>query len=245
MLTLLELQQLDIKIASLKQNEAELPKQKEKYSIHRERLNAELKASEQKCKRLQLEQRECTAEIEQRQAQILKYEGQLYSIKKNEEYKALLYEIELLKKQIAVKEERIIALMCEYDESKAAYEADKERIEEERRSIEHECSKIDQELHELSEERKALVRSRPPLAAKVEHALLAKYERIRKVRMPAAVPLNNDACGGCFMAVRPQIVNEIMANNKMHTCQHCGRILYYPPNIESSKHPEATLSTSD
>ena len=234
MLDLLELQNLDMKIAEHKAREKELPKQKDKFSIHRKRLDEELKNSEERCKSIQLKQRECTGEIEQRQAQIQKYEGQLYSIKKNEEYKALLHEMELLKKQIAIKEERIIALMLEYDEAKAALEADRERIQAEIKKIDAECAVIDNNLKELTAERKELEKTRAPKAAKVGPELLARYERIRKVRTPAVVPLKEETCGGCFMAVRPQIVNEILANDKIHACQHCGRLLYHLSNIDDA-----------
>ncbi|HOC69361.1 MAG: putative zinc ribbon domain protein [Candidatus Hydrogenedentes bacterium ADurb.Bin101] len=234
MQALLELQELDRKIAVCKAEEKELPKQKDKYAIHRKRLTAELKESEDKCKQIQQKQRECAGDIEQRQEQLKKYDTQLYSIRKNEEYKALLHEMELMKKQIAIKEERIIALMLEYDEAKAALQADKERIEGEVKKIEQECKVIDDKLHVLISERKELEKSRGPMAAKVPHDLLSRYERVRKVRTPAVVPLNDETCGGCFMAVRPQIVNEILANDKIHACQHCGRLLYHVTNLETS-----------
>lgn len=243
MIELLKLQKLDMKIAALKKSEKELPQEKDKFKIHRERLALELKQSEERCKKLLLEQRECAGDIEQRQAQIVKYNGQLYSIKKNEEYKALLYEIDLLKKQIAVKEERILALMIEHDEATVALEADKERIQREQNEIDAACGEIDNELQLLVAERKKLVKSRPPLAEKVNKSLLSRYERIRKVRTPAVVPLNEEVCGGCFMAVRPQIVNEIMANEKIHACQHCGRLLYFPGNIAGSDSLSAAEDT--
>jgi uncharacterized protein len=242
LLALLELQRLDIKIAEIKEREKELPKKKDKYAIHRQRLDAELKASEEKCKSILIKQRECSGEIEQRQAQLLKYEGQLYSIKKNEEYKALLHEMELLKKQIAIKEERIISLMCEQDEAKATLEADRERIKGELEKIDAECAVIDDELKQLTAERKELEKSRGPKAGKVESGLLVRYERIRKVRTAAVVPLNDETCGGCFMAVRPQIVNEILANDKIHACQHCGRLLYHPIHLNESSADEVAES---
>ncbi len=231
MIELLRLQKLDMQIATLKAAEIELPNQKNKYAIRRERLAAEVKNSEERCKRLLVEQREIASDIEMRQAQMAKYNEQLFAVKKNEEYKALLYEIDLIKKQIAVKEERAIALMIEHDDAKAAFEADKERIQGELDAIDAECAKIDKELEALIAERKALIKSRPPIAEKVDKGLLARYERVRKVRTPAVVPLNEEVCGGCFMTVRPQIVNEIMANEKIHACQHCGRLLYYLGNI--------------
>jgi len=121
-------------------------------------------------------------------------------------------------------------------------DADRERIQGELNAIAAECARIDEELLELTSERKALVKSRPPLAHKVAKDLLAHYERVRKVRTPAVVPLKDETCGGCFMVVRPQIVNEIMANDKVHACQHCGRLLYYPGNITG--HDEASVAES-
>ena len=148
--------------------------------------------------------------------------------------------MELLKKQIAVKEERILALMIEHDEATVALAADKERIQGELKVIDAACAKIDAELHVLTSERKALIKSRPPIAEKVNKGLLNRYERIRKARTPAVVPLNEEVCGGCFMSVRPQVVNEIMANDKVHTCQHCGRLLYFPGNLPQNQ-PAASI----
>lgn len=239
--TILELQRLDMEIAALKARETEIPKQKERYAIHRTRLATELEQSEARSKRLVLEQRECEREIEQRQAQVAKYEGQLYSIKKNEEYKALLHEIDLVKKQISLKEERIIGLMLEQDAAKEALVADRERIRKEREGIDAECAEIDQEYEKVKAESKALETSRPPMVHEAERDLLSRYDRLRKkVPMPVIVPLEGEVCGGCRMTVRPQIVNEIMANETYHSCHHCGRLLFYPANI-TRQEPVAVL----
>ncbi len=230
MRTLLELQQLDLKIQEFKKREQEIPRQKETYSIQHKRLDAELKESEDRVKRLKLEQRDCEGEIEQKNTQIRKFESQLMSVKKNEEYKALLHEIDLLKKQIGLKEERIIAVMMEIDDAQVKLNEDKRRIQGEIRKLDEECARIDAELGEAVRERKEHEGRRHPLAEKVETVLLHKYERIRKSRTPAVVPLSENACGGCFVTVRPQVINEIMAK-EYHTCSHCGRLLYWAPGL--------------
>ncbi len=234
---LLELQQLDMKIGGLKQREQEIPRQKESFNIQRKRLETELKESEERVKKLKLEQRECEGEIDQKNAHIKKFEGQLLVVKKNEEYKALLHEIDLQKKQISLKEERILAIMDDIDHAQMKLQEDKKRIAEEIRKLDEECTRIDAELAGAVKDRKAQESTRSPLAAQVDAPLLARYERVRKVRTPAVVPLvetnkQAEACGGCYMTVRPQIVNEIMANKEFHSCGHCARILYYPGNIE-------------
>lgn len=233
MKTLLQLQELDLKIEALKAREAEIPKQKEKFEIHRKRLAAELHESEERCKSLALEQRECEVDIQQKDAQIKKYDGQLLSVKKNEEYQALLHEMDSLRRQIALKEERVISLMLEMDDAKAHLEEDKERIKTEVLGIEAECRKVDEELAEAIAQRKDLEAQRTPLLSAIAPVLLSRYERIRKSKKQGAavVPLRGESCSGCNMRVTAQNINEIMAGDKIHTCHHCGRLLFFPDNF--------------
>jgi predicted nucleic acid-binding Zn-ribbon protein len=201
-------------------------------------METELKESEDRVKKLRLEQRDCEGEIDQKNTHIRKFEGQLLVVKKNEEYKALLHEIDLLKKQISLKEERILAIMDDIEHAQMKFQEDKKRIAEEIHKLDEECARIDAELATAVKERKVQESARGPLAAQVNAALLARYERVRKVRTPAVVPLietnkQAEACGGCYMTVRPQIVNEIMAAKEYHSCGHCARILYYPGNIDA------------
>jgi predicted nucleic acid-binding Zn-ribbon protein len=235
---LLKLQALDTKIADCMQKEKDLPRQKDRFAIQRKRLDEEMAQSEERCKKVEVEQRECAQDIEQRQEKILKYEGQLVDIKKNEEYKAVLHEIDLLKKQIGIREERSIALLYEQEETQAQLEEDKSRINEEIARVEAECAAVDRELAEMVAHREALQATRPDHRSQVDDELLRMYERIRKARIPAVVPLNEESCGGCFMTIRPQIVNEIIGNERVHCCQHCNRLLYYPGNVNF---PEAEV----
>ncbi len=236
MKSLLKLQSLDLQIEKLRLRETEIPKQKSKYDIHKKRLEDELKSSENRHKSLMLEQRECEGDIAGKQADIKKKENQLLAVKKNEEYQALLHEMEMHKKQIAIKEERIIAIMMELDEAKSCLEEDKKRIGAEQEEITAECSKIDGELAVAVSERKALEGQRGPLIAEIDASMLSKYERIRKAKKtgPALVPLQGESCSGCFMTITAQHVNEILAGDKFMPCNHCGRLVYYAPKFDSA-----------
>jgi len=233
---LLQLQELDLRIEALKAREIEIPKQKNKFDIHRKRLADEIAGREKICKALALEQRECEGEIEQKQAQIRKYDQQLLAVKKNEEYQALLHEIDMLKKHIGLKEERIIAIMVELDEAKARLEEDKKRIKAELEDIDRQCAAIDEELAEAIRERQELERECAPLAGQVPPDLLNKYKRIRanKKTGPAVVALVNETCTGCHMRVTPQIANEVLGNLRQHTCAYCGRLLYHQDNFQQN-----------
>ena len=39
------------------------------------------------------------------------------------------------------------------------------------------------------------------------------------------VPVERDACGGCFNAIPPQRQSEIRQRKKIIVCENCGRIL--------------------
>ncbi|MBO9573182.1 MAG: hypothetical protein J7497_13405, partial [Chitinophagaceae bacterium] len=62
---------------------------------------------------------------------------------------------------------------------------------------------------------------------KVEERLLNSYDRIRKNYRNglAVVPVERDACGGCFNAIPPQRQSEIKQRKKIIVCENCGRIL--------------------
>lgn len=234
MKNLLDLQELDMQIGKCMRREAEIPTQKNKFDIHRKRLGAELEERESTYTNLELEQRTCEGDIEENLAHVIKYNQQLNVIKKNEEYQALLHEIDILKKKNGVHEERILAILIELDEAKIRLEEDRKRIAEEMKNIDSQCGEIDDELAEAVRHRETLETQREPLAAKVDGTLLQRYQRIKNSRKsgPALVPLNGEACGGCHMHERAQIVNEVIAGENIHTCQHCGRLLYYPANFE-------------
>ncbi len=239
--TLLRLQDLDLKIEACKAREAEIPNQKKKFDIQGERLHAELEERKKACTDLELEQRECESAIEQRNAQIAKYNGQLNTVKKNEGYQALLHEIDLQNKQIGIREERIIAILVELDEAKARVEEDSKRIDDELNKIDRQRGEIDTELEDAIRHREELEALEAPLEKKADPYLLKQYKRIRSSLKsgPALVPLQDEVCGGCNMLMLPQAVNEVLAGLTMYPCRHCGRLVYSAEHANFESNAEA------
>ena len=120
--------------------------------------------------------------------------------------------------------------------AKARLDEDKKRIQGEQDEIDRECTVIDAELEEAVKHRNELEKDRQPLIDKVPGDLMKRYTRIRKNLRSGSVlaPLKGEACGGCHMHIMAQVVNEVMnpESTKIHGCQHCGRLLFHPPNFE-------------
>ncbi|MGC9055217.1 MAG: zinc ribbon domain-containing protein, partial [Candidatus Hydrogenedens sp.] len=209
----------------------------EKLQIQEKKLKQEIEDNEKTHKKLILDQRECERQITQLQEQIKKYNNQLQGVKKNEEYQALLKEIDDIKKQIGLKEEEQIKIMLQMDEANLFFLEAKKRIETEIQQLKKQEEKIDKELQEVIQERKELEQKKLEAQKSVNPELLSHYLRVKQRRKtgPVVVPLKDEICSGCYMQILPQVVNEIMASEKIHTCRHCGRILYYPNLLDEQE----------
>ncbi len=237
--SLLRLQEVDLNIERLKIEEREKPRKKEQLLLQEKQLQKEIEEHEANFKKLQLEQREKEKEIAYLQEQIKKLDGQLMSVKKNEEYRAMLKEIDNLKRQISLKEEELLKIMYQIDESNYFFLESKKRIEQDIKKLKEQEKAIDEEIERIKKEREEWENRRGSVVNEVDSEYLEKYERIKKKvkNGPVVVPLDlsSDVCTGCYMKQLPQVVNEILGGEKIHTCRHCGRILYYNNSLEEKE----------
>ena len=71
----------------------------------------------------------------------------------------------------------------------------------------------------------------------IEDRLLTAYKRIRSNARNglAVVPVQRDACGGCFNQIPPQRQLDIKSRKKIIVCEYCGRILVDDEIIKETK----------
>jgi predicted nucleic acid-binding Zn-ribbon protein len=80
---------------------------------------------------------------------------------------------------------------------------------------------------EIAAQRERALAERDEAAGRVNAALLARYERIRRGKAPIALyPLHGDACGHCFTAVPTQRRALIQRGASIEGCEACGVLLY-------------------
>jgi len=166
-----------------------------------------------------------------KEANVRKFQMQMYQVKTNKEYTVLQHEIEGLKADNSVLEEEILKLMEEADQRKADVVAAQKALKEERDRLQAEAAAIECQVAQWEAAISRLSRERAELAPRVDPMILARYERILEKKDGVAfVPLHvvQEACGGCHMNVPPQAINEIRMKERLVTCESCARILYYP-----------------
>ncbi|MCA2005319.1 MAG: C4-type zinc ribbon domain-containing protein, partial [Ignavibacterium sp.] len=75
-------------------------------------------------------------------------------------------------------------------------------------------------------EENKLLEERKKVEAQVRKPDLAVYTRIRKAKKgKAVVTIKRSACSGCHNIIPSQRQLEIRRNDKIFTCEYCGRIL--------------------
>jgi hypothetical protein len=77
---------------------------------------------------------------------------------------------------------------------------------------------------------------RQELIQLLDKSILEYYLRIRANRHGLAiVPIKDDICQGCFLSLPPQLSYEIRKYERIITCAHCQRILYWPRTPEEQE----------
>jgi uncharacterized protein len=223
---LLELQRLDLAIARLDVESREIPQQIQALQARLAGAKAGLDHAKAEADQTQKERRAKERELDEATLNVRKKQARLFEIKTNEEYTAVLKEIESLKEKTSKLETEILELLERADAvTKAVADAEKEfkaaeaLHQKERAEKETQLAKLKQDLASLKEARRGQ-------ASRLDSALLQQYTRLQKTRGEAVVAVKDGSCTGCGIALTPQAYNEVRRNDRMFTCSSCNRILY-------------------
>ncbi len=165
--------------------------------------------------------------IKDSEALVKKYEKQSSNVKNNREFEAINKEIEMQQLEIKLAEKHIKDAQGEIAEKAVSLEEAKKNIEVKEGVLQSKKSELDKIIAANEKEEKQLLKSADEAKAAVEPRLLLSYEKIRGNYRNglAVVPVERDACGGCFNAIPPQKQSEIRQHKKIMICENCGRIL--------------------
>lgn len=165
--------------------------------------------------------------IKDAEALIKKYEKQSSNVKNNREFEAINKEIEMQQLEIKLAEKHIKDATEEIAEKAVALEKAKKNVAVKEGLLNTKKGELEKIISANEKEEKHFNKQAEEARAHVETRLLASYEKIRNSYRNglAVVPVERDACGGCFNAIPPQKQSEIRQHKKIMICENCGRIL--------------------
>jgi uncharacterized protein len=240
---LLELQIADKEIRKLQDEVAALPK---RVAVIEQKLagtKAQLEKARTAAKGDEANRKKFEANIKDLQGKISKYRDQSLDVKTNEQYKALLHEIQFAEQEIRLNEDRILEVMVNVDArekevktAEAELKAETAEIEKEKEEARRVTAEDQKKLSEWNAKRDALRHA-------ISEDILRQYERVAKFRGSGLAEVRDHKCMGCQVMLRPQTYNEVRNGEKVMVCESCSRIYYFNPANEVKPEQEVVTVT--
>jgi hypothetical protein len=224
---LLKLQGVDKEIRRLQDEIAQFPK---RIAVIEQQLaghKAQLEKAQAAVKADDASKRKHESTIGDLRGKISKYRDQSLAVKTNDQYRALLTEIQFAEKEIAATEDKILELMLNADARDKEVKAAQAELKAETAEIERE--KEDARLR-TEEDEKLLAgfrAQRDQIRGVVDEDLLRHFERVSKFRGSGISEVRDQKCMACQVMLRPQTYNEIRSGRTTLVCDSCQRILYF------------------
>ena len=166
---------------------------------------------------------------------IAKCEEQQNNVRNNREYDSLSKEIDYQKLEIEHCDKKIAEHTAQIAAKKEEIENAKTYVEDRKIDLKQKKSELNEIIAETKQEEERLMQKGKECEEKIEERLLLAFKRIRKNLRNglAVVPIQRDACGGCFNKIPPQRQLDIRLRKKIIVCEYCGRILVDPELAEA------------
>lgn len=224
---MIRLQEIDTQIYRLKDEKSAKPLEIEGLKSAFEAKKEELAKLEKVSLDLQKEKKERELELAAKEDNTKKLQGQLFQLKTNKDYNAMLQQIQDAKADGSRIEDKILESMDKIEKSKADIDNERKKLQSEeqafntqKKTVEDRIKEIDDKLHQLEAQRS---QSLPG----IDKAILAQYDRILQNRAGLAiVSVKNNTCSGCNMFMPAQVINSIKMYEQITTCDVCNRILF-------------------
>lgn len=174
-----------------------------------------------------------TDEIADLSEKLKKYQQQLMAVKTNREYGAMLNEIDVVKRDVRMREDELLTVeetlattKGEADDRSESFPAEEQQYESQMTEWRAEQARLTAEIDKAQAEADALRKT-------IDRRLLGTFDRIAKARAGigvarvAMVAEQTAACAACNVRLRPQLLSDLRLSKETILCESCKRILYW------------------
>src|SRR5262249_42823405 len=155
-------------------------------------------------------QKDLDNDLKSKEEGIAKLDGSLSLLKTNKEYQTRLLEIENMKADESLVEEKILLGFDAVEEARKAVEAERAVVAQYERDFTARKKEVEDLVAVVQDQVKVKESQRSRVTPEVRPDILARYDRIVQNKEGVGiVPVNGHACGGCYMNVTEQLLNQI------------------------------------
>jgi hypothetical protein len=155
-------------------------------------------------------------------------------VKTEREMKSLQLEEEIAKEQVSFANEEIERLEKLIDHKQGKIDELETKASEIEGTLSTVKADVDVKLARIDEERKEVFGRKEALVGTMNQKGLSFYQKIRRwAKNTTAVPVRNQACMGCYMAISDKVYSDVIKGEEITMCPHCGRILFLEPTSDA------------
>jgi uncharacterized protein len=225
-LKLLQLQEIDTEIYALTREKEAKPAEIKTLEADLEEKKKQMSELEKTLLNLHKVRKDSELELASKEESMKKLQTQLYSLKTNREYQAMLTEIDGAKADASMIEDKILEVFTQTDKVKADVEKEKMRLKEEEKTFNEQKKNIENRVKEIDDRISQLDAHRRQALIDIDKKILSQYERILNSRDGLAiVEVRDNSCKGCNMHVPAQVINLIKMYQRIVACEVCNRML--------------------
>lgn len=225
---LVRLQQMDTERLQLEHEAADGPVRIANLEQGLEGLTGQIEVAAGDLEQLRRQRKEIEETVEANQTKMKRSQSRLPMIKNNREYRAVLKEIDDLKRMNFDLEDEVIEVMERLETLEAEQTERQSRLEEIKVELEENKQAI---LDRVDECRKLLAEmdgERQEVRAAIDAEALARYDQIAYARGGLALaPIKGGTCQACFMNLTPQQYQILQHMERLMTCPSCNRLIYW------------------
>tara|TARA_Y100000814_G_scaffold41796_1_gene26227 strand:- start:1301 stop:1999 length:699 start_codon:yes stop_codon:yes gene_type:complete len=223
---IIDLHKIDQQIIEIHDSKGALPGIIEKQENKVEDLKSILKDSEKELKTISKSIDDFSSQTSDLSTKIEKFNNQIYSVKNNKEYEALLKEIDFLKGESANAESELSIFKAQKEEKETT-------ITDAKTTLEDLSSKLKENLEELKvisssteKEEKQLSKNKDKiLNDMIDKKFVESY--LDGTQTFKLAVLSRDACSNCYSSLPPQFILNVKKRDKLYPCPSCGINLYW------------------
>ena len=224
---LVKIQGFDDEVEEAAARLIQIPREIEKLEKQITVREDEFKNSETRIQELKKTYKLKELEIADNEGKINKLNTQTFAVKTNEEYRAILSEVEFLKKNNHQIEEEMIGLMEEEEKLTKSINGLRKETEGFVQANRNRISELKAEGETMTEKQKMARANLENNFGKLPEDVKMLYKRIAQSRGKAVCLITDNTSTGCFANLPHQFLNELKQRNQVLVCGNCGRILVY------------------
>ena len=227
--TLLALQSLDMKLRGIETRLATFPSEKERITAEAKKSESMVLSAQNELRLLQRKIKETEGKAAAVNEEIQKLLIQSATIKKNNEYQAMMSAIGAKKQELSALETEALTLMEQVEpQKKSVAEAEKKHART-IKELREEVAELKEFALELKQQHKETSSLRDAHEKNVSQKNLEIYKKLlaEKKGEPMVPVLDGAVCGYCRLKLTPQTVNNAKRGD-LTLCDNCSRMIYFP-----------------